>query len=101
VIVALLLSCFLISVFEFSIHLFQWKWLLEHPNSYGLQIGFDILLLFIISCIAGFIRVRQKKRLLSKDELNFVLGIMLPIVGVFIGILIGLFQLLGGPPPTK
>ena len=71
-------------VFELSIHssVLRWDWLLNHTNSYGLQVGFSFLILFGI------------------------LGLMVPswrkvcwIMGG-IAILATIIQLLGGPTKT-
>ena len=42
------LSCNLVGLFEFLIYLLPWRWLIEHPNSYGLQASFDALLIFLV-----------------------------------------------------
>jgi hypothetical protein len=70
----------------------------EHRcNSYGLQVGFDILAVFLTVCVTGFIRIRQRTKRLSKEELTFYLGVLLPILAILIALAIGILQLLGGP----
>lgn len=73
------LSFILIIAFEVLIRWLNWSWLIQHPNSYGLQIAFDSLL---ILSIVGFFHPHWRK---------FCWGFgAFAIVGI-------LFQLLGGP----
>jgi hypothetical protein len=99
IVAAILSGCILITVFEFSIRWFQWEWLLNHSNSYSIQVGFDVLLIFLSFCLFGFLRVNQRKRPLSSQELTY-LGILVAIMAILTAILVGIFQLLGGPKST-
>lgn len=76
---ALLLSLIIAALFEFMIRLLQWHWLLEHPNSYGLQIAFVLIL-----CLTVFSFLVPKWRKWCWSG------------GIFAIILI-IIQILGGP----
>lgn len=69
----------LIIAFEALIYLLHWNWLINHANSYGLQAGFDLLLLSL--SFAAFVRKWRS-------------SIWIPLLISLGGILI---QLLGGP----
>ena len=77
---AFMLSCIVVILFELSINFWpRWPWLILHPNSYGLQIAFDALLILFIT---GIFHPHWRK---------FCWG-----VGAF-AILSIVIQLLGGP----
>jgi TIR domain len=51
-ITAISLSCNLIGLFELIVYKVPWTWLIEDPNSYGLQASFDVLLvLFVVGSL--------------------------------------------------
>lgn len=79
IIAGIALSVLLIAGFEFTAHLIPWGWLLQHPNSYGLQGSIDLLILF--SVLGLFIQKCRK----------FCWG-----AGLFAIVLI-LIQIVGGP----
>jgi hypothetical protein len=80
-IAAVAVGLLLAIVFEVVLHLTGWKWLLDHPNSYGLQAGIALLLFLM-----GWPIVRPHG---WKSNKVFWGGAVLAIV-------IGLISLLGG-----
>jgi hypothetical protein len=82
---ALLLAAFLSSLLltaaaELAIRKWQWRWLLDHPNSYSIQwLTYAVLLLFLIGLFVRKFR-------------NYCWGIAL------VPLLVGVLQSLGGPP---
>jgi hypothetical protein len=73
----------LIGAFEFCVYYFKWQWLINHPNSYGIQFAVDIAIATIVIAI-------MYKEL---RKWCFVL-IVAPIIIVMI-------SLLGGPKDIK
>jgi len=57
-IAAIAISVLLVVLFEGWLHLYKWSWLWKHPNSIGLEVGFDLL---IVCLIFGVFVSRGKK----------------------------------------
>ncbi|MEW6070451.1 MAG: hypothetical protein AB1485_07530, partial [Candidatus Thermoplasmatota archaeon] len=85
IIAGIAIGIILVISFEMAVHLIPWKWLIEHPNSYGLQGAFDLLLVFFV--IGLFI---QKWRMWCWGAGAFAITCII-------------FQIIGGPekPPAK
>jgi hypothetical protein len=79
VILALLSSIIIILGFEFTIYRIPWDWLINHPNSYGIQASIDF-----------FILLGSLGMFLPKYRKWFWIGAAIPVG-------LGLLQLLGGP----
>ena len=82
VIAASAISIIFITIFEIFAYWLPWNWLRNHPNSYGLQGSFDIL---IILAIFGFFRPKWRKWCWGSS-------------GFFVVIIL-ILSLLGGPTP--
>jgi hypothetical protein len=72
-----LLILVMITAFELIVHKAPWDWLLKHPNSYGLQVGFDIVLALVI---CGFFLQKYRKWCWGAGVLTFV-GVIVQILG--------------------
>lgn len=78
IIKALIVSGIVIAIFELLAYRLPWTWLITHPNSYGLQLAIDVLLLLLVFTI--FITNWRK----------YILGSMLiPIFGFLLSLLEG------------
>jgi hypothetical protein len=47
-IVSIAISVLLVVLFEGWLHFYKWSWLWKHPNSIGLEVGFDLLMVCLI-----------------------------------------------------
>jgi hypothetical protein len=85
ILVALLLAASFIVGAEYLIHVFDWQWLLTHPNSYALRAAFYLA---STSFLLGLLK-RSWRKYFWWGSAGFV-ALLLIVVG-----------LLGGPTPTK
>lgn len=78
IIKSLIVGAICILVFELFVYLLPWIWLITHPNSYGLQLAIDVLLL--LSAFTFFI-VKWRKYLLR--------SMLIPVFGFLLALLNG------------
>lgn len=74
---SLIISSFLITLFEVAIYKIPWDWLVQHPNTIGIQATFDLML---VSTFIGYFVPRWRNYLWGTAVLS-LLGTLLQILG--------------------